>query len=101
MAGPGVFGHEFGDGRAESGGLLRLDGRTANRQLTVRESRHKSARDVCHGRRGIHQAYRGRPPGPGQVVRAASNSAWARAQTSPGWKVSELQVAEVSSPLPW
>lgn len=30
-----------------------------NRQLTVQESRHKLARDVCHGKRGtIHQAYR-------------------------------------------
>lgn len=30
-----------------------------NRQLTVQESRHKLARDVCHGDRGtIHQAYR-------------------------------------------
>ncbi|GLV88074.1 hypothetical protein Slala03_77630 [Streptomyces lavendulae subsp. lavendulae] len=59
------------------------------------------ARDVCHGRRGIYQAYQGRRPGPGQAVRAASSSAWARAQTARGWKVSELQVAEVSSPLPW
>jgi hypothetical protein len=33
--------------------------RQMNRQLTVRESRHKLARDVCHGKRGtIHQAYR-------------------------------------------
>nr|WP_199847544.1 MULTISPECIES: Tn3 family transposase [unclassified Streptomyces] len=32
-----------------------------NRQLTVQESRHSLARDVCHGRRGtIHQAYRDR-----------------------------------------
>lgn len=30
-----------------------------NRQLTVQESRHKLARDVCHGKRGtIHLAYR-------------------------------------------
>lgn len=30
-----------------------------NRQLTVQESRHKLARDVCHGKRvTIHQAYR-------------------------------------------
>jgi hypothetical protein len=30
-----------------------------NRQLTVQESRHKLARDVCHGMHGtIHQAYR-------------------------------------------
>lgn len=30
-----------------------------NRQVTVQESRHKPARDVCHGKRGtIHQAYR-------------------------------------------
>jgi TnpA family transposase len=30
-----------------------------NCQLTVQESRHKLARDVCHGKRGtIHQAYR-------------------------------------------
>ncbi|GAA0418556.1 hypothetical protein GCM10010357_44880 [Streptomyces luteireticuli] len=29
-----------------------------NRQLTVQESRHKPARDVCHGKRGtIHQAH--------------------------------------------
>jgi TnpA family transposase len=34
--------------------------RQMNRQLTVQESRHKLARDVCHGKRGtIHQAYRG------------------------------------------
>lgn len=33
--------------------------RQKNRQLTVQESRHKLARDVCHGKRGtIHQAYR-------------------------------------------
>lgn len=33
--------------------------RQTNRQLTVQESRHKLARDVCHGKRGaIHQAYR-------------------------------------------
>nr|WP_212764092.1 Tn3 family transposase [Streptomyces sp. I05A-00742] len=33
--------------------------RQMNRQLTVQESRHKPARDVCHGKRGtIHQAYR-------------------------------------------
>jgi hypothetical protein len=33
--------------------------RQMNRQLTVQESRHKLARDVCHGKRGtIHQAYR-------------------------------------------
>ncbi len=33
--------------------------RQMNRQLTVQESRHKQARDVCHGQRGtIHQAYR-------------------------------------------
>jgi TnpA family transposase len=33
--------------------------RQVNRQLTVQESRHKLARDVCHGKRGtIHQAYR-------------------------------------------
>ncbi len=31
-----------------------------NRQLTVQESRHKPARDVCHGKRGtIPQAHRG------------------------------------------
>ncbi|WP_063784779.1 Tn3 family transposase [Streptomyces rimosus] len=30
-----------------------------NRQLTVQESRHKPARDVCHGKRGTFlQAYR-------------------------------------------
>ncbi|MEW2569520.1 Tn3 family transposase [Streptomyces sp. NPDC047070] len=30
-----------------------------NRRLTVQESRHKLARDMCHGKRGtIHQAYR-------------------------------------------
>ena len=30
-----------------------------NRQPTVQESRHKLAREVCHGKRGtIHQAYR-------------------------------------------
>nr|WP_222872052.1 transposase [Streptomyces sp. WAC01526] len=30
-----------------------------NRQLTVQESRHKPARDICHGKRGqIMQAYR-------------------------------------------
>ncbi|PZX40529.1 Tn3 transposase DDE domain-containing protein [Streptomyces sp. DvalAA-21] len=30
-----------------------------NRQLTAQESRHKLARDVCHGKRGtIHQVYR-------------------------------------------
>jgi TnpA family transposase len=43
--------------------LLRVvDGtyrRQMNRQLTVQESCHKLARDVCHGKRGtIHQAYR-------------------------------------------
>ncbi|KOT65813.1 hypothetical protein ADK43_02490 [Streptomyces rimosus subsp. rimosus] len=33
--------------------------RQMNRQLTVQKSRHKLARDVCHGKRGtIHQAYR-------------------------------------------
>ncbi|GAA4982942.1 hypothetical protein GCM10023317_07150 [Actinopolymorpha pittospori] len=33
--------------------------RQMNRQLTVQESCHKLARDVCHGKRGtIHQAYR-------------------------------------------
>lgn len=33
--------------------------RQMNRQLTVQESRHKLARDVCHGKRGTsHQAYR-------------------------------------------
>jgi TnpA family transposase len=33
--------------------------RQMNRQLTVQESRHKLARDVCHGKPGtIHQAYR-------------------------------------------
>ena len=33
--------------------------RQVNRQLAVHESRHKLARDVCHGKRGtIHQAYR-------------------------------------------
>jgi hypothetical protein len=33
--------------------------RQMNRQLTVQESRHKLARDVCHGKRDtIHQAYR-------------------------------------------
>jgi TnpA family transposase len=33
--------------------------RQMNRQLTVRESRHKLARDICHGKRGqIMQAYR-------------------------------------------
>lgn len=33
--------------------------RRMNRQLTVQESRHEPARDVCHGKRGtIHQAYR-------------------------------------------
>jgi TnpA family transposase len=33
--------------------------RQVNRRLTVQESRHKPARDVCHGKRGtIHQAYR-------------------------------------------
>nr|WP_241838688.1 transposase [Streptomyces sp. TSRI0281] len=33
--------------------------RQMNRQLTVQESRHKPARDVCHGKRGtIHQPYR-------------------------------------------
>jgi hypothetical protein len=29
------------------------------KQLTVQESRHKLARDICHGKKGtIHQAYR-------------------------------------------
>jgi TnpA family transposase len=33
--------------------------RRMNRQLTAQESRHKLARDVCHGKPGtIHQAYR-------------------------------------------
>lgn len=33
--------------------------RQMNRQLTGQESRHKPARDVCHGKRGtIHQPYR-------------------------------------------
>ncbi|MFJ2872715.1 Tn3 family transposase [Streptomyces sp. NPDC087298] len=34
--------------------------RQMHRRLTVQESRHKLARDVCHGKRGgtIHQAYR-------------------------------------------
>ncbi|WP_399946173.1 Tn3 family transposase [Streptomyces sp. BBFR25] len=37
--------------------------RQMNRQLTVQESRHKLARDVCHGKRGtIHQEPR--PPEP-------------------------------------
>ncbi|AEW98193.1 putative transposase [Streptantibioticus cattleyicolor NRRL 8057 = DSM 46488] len=35
--------------------------RQMNRQLTVQESRHRLARDVCHGKCGtIHQVYRGR-----------------------------------------
>nr|WP_217213856.1 Tn3 family transposase [Streptomyces sp. AC550_RSS872] len=35
--------------------------RQINRQLTVQESRHRLARDGCHGKRGtIHQAYRDR-----------------------------------------
>ena len=30
-----------------------------HKQLTVQESRHKLARDICHGKKGtIHQAYR-------------------------------------------
>lgn len=30
-----------------------------HQQLTVQESRHKLARDICHGKKGtIHQAYR-------------------------------------------
>lgn len=38
---------------------MSLERRGMNRQLTVQESRHKLARDVCHGKRGtIHQAYR-------------------------------------------
>ncbi|WP_449489166.1 hypothetical protein [Streptomyces lavendulae] len=41
MAGLGVLGYEIGDGRADSGGLLRLDGRTAKGQLTVREAWRK------------------------------------------------------------
>jgi hypothetical protein len=33
--------------------------RQMNRQLTMQESRHKLARDICHGKRGqIMQAYR-------------------------------------------
>lgn len=33
--------------------------RQMNRQLTVQESHHKPARDVCHGECGtVHQAYR-------------------------------------------
>nr|WP_256064988.1 MULTISPECIES: transposase [unclassified Streptomyces] len=33
--------------------------RQMNRQLTVQESRHKLARDICHGKRGqIMQAYK-------------------------------------------
>lgn len=33
--------------------------RTMNRQLTVQKSRHRLARDICHGKRGkIQQAYR-------------------------------------------
>ncbi|MDH6136674.1 TnpA family transposase [Kitasatospora sp. MAA4] len=33
--------------------------RQMNRQLTVQESRHKLARDTCHGKRGpVMQAYR-------------------------------------------
>jgi TnpA family transposase len=33
--------------------------RQMNRQFTVQESRHKLARDICHGKRGqIMQAYR-------------------------------------------
>ena len=37
--------------------------RQMNRQLTVQESRHKLARDVCHGKRGtIHQACRVEDP---------------------------------------
>lgn len=47
--------------------LLNLDGgvkddtyrRQMHKQLTVQESRHKLARDMCHGKKGtIHQAYR-------------------------------------------
>ena len=84
---------------AEAGDLVRRV--EAHRQLVVRESRREPARGVCHGRRGtIRRADQGRPAGRGQVVRGASNSARARAQTAPGSKVSELQVAEVSSPLP-
>ncbi|MEU9039015.1 Tn3 family transposase [Streptomyces sp. NPDC048352] len=38
---------------------MRRVGGVLHRQLTVQESRHKLARDVCHGKRGtIHQAYR-------------------------------------------
>ncbi|WSU86688.1 transposase (plasmid) [Streptomyces globisporus] len=56
-----------GNGRiAKTEHLLRVVGpvddtyrRQMNRQLTVQESRHKLARDVCHGKRGtIHQVYR-------------------------------------------
>jgi TnpA family transposase len=33
--------------------------RQMHKQLTVQESRHKLARDICHGKKGtIHQAYR-------------------------------------------
>lgn len=33
--------------------------RQMHKQLTVQESRHKFARDICHGKKGtIHQAYR-------------------------------------------
>lgn len=47
--------------------------RQINRQLTVQESRHKPARDVCPGKRGaIHQAYRDGIVGYGVAFAAAS-----------------------------
>src|SRR5690242_19550080 len=39
--------------------------RQMHKQLTVQESRHKLARDICHGKKGtINQAYPGRGGGP-------------------------------------
>ncbi|MBT2440391.1 Tn3 family transposase [Streptomyces sp. ISL-36] len=48
-----------------------------NRRLTVQQSRHKPARDICHGKRGqIMQAYRtgqeDQPGALGLVLNAAA-----------------------------
>ncbi|WP_370643540.1 Tn3 family transposase [Amycolatopsis sp. DSM 110486] len=66
LPGVSVLARQVSEARAVAEHLLRVVDpvddtyrRQMNRQLTVQESRHKLARDVCHGKRGtIHQAYR-------------------------------------------
>ncbi len=56
--------------------------RQMNRQLTVQESRHKLARDVCHGKRGtIHQAYR---DGMEDLLTSSARSVWSSTPSCSG-----------------